>query len=109
MSKKFFAAAVLGLLLAFGGGSAVNVATTTSAHANNVADCKGLRGDDQLECMAQRAEAEARAQCRGEGGRTRGCGRKYQTCMEYASYLRSQKSGSGFSVDSATTYSGDCM
>jgi len=107
MPKRFFVAAVLGLVLAFGGGSAVNVATTTSAHARNMADCDGLSGDDLLECRAQRADAEAASQRRGEGGRQRGCGQKCRDCIAHAKALRREKGG--FSVDSETNYVRDCL
>lgn len=107
MSARMFASALIGLLLVFGGGSAVTVATTTSAHAANMADCNGLRGNDLLECRAQRAEGEARSQRRGEGGRRRGCGQKCRDCMAHAEALRERKGG--FEVDSATNYVRDCL
>jgi hypothetical protein len=107
MSARMFASALIGLLLVFGGGSAVTIATTTSAQARNMADCDGLRGDDKLECQAQRAEGEARSQRRGEGGRRRGCGQKCRDCMAHAEALRERKGG--YEIDSATNYVRDCL
>ena len=101
ISSTIKSSAIVAALLAttaIGSSTATWSAKITPGYAPS---CDGLHGTKLNACQKQRALAEAQAQCKGTGGRQKGCGPKAKDCYERAN---------GFGVDSATptSWAKDC-